>query len=577
MLTVAASAEAGVLMQGFYWDVPSPAAGNSAAPWWWDNLSLKANEIKLAGFTAVWIPPVNKGAAGGYSMGYDPFDDYDMGSKDQLFTFPTRFGNREQLQKSVAMMRANGLDVYVDMVLNHRNGDPGNYSFQYRNAYGANGQGRFQKGTFDFHPNVPQDPNVPNDDSQFGRDIAHINGARPQGYSVSYMFDGLQKSGDWMTKALDIQGYRFDYVKGISTDFLRGYLGYGAMAGKFSVGEYYDGNLGAVSNWVSNGMQNRSSAFDFPLRDELKSMCNSGGFYDMSRLDHAGLAGINPGGAVTWVENHDTDRDSAITQNKMLAYAYILTSEGYPCVFYKDWATDGYNLKDRINNLVWIHEKLAAGGNQQRWKDGDVFAYERTGGARLLVGLSDNGSSERTITVQTGFGANVQLHDFTGNKPDIFTNGSGQVTITIPRNNAGNGYVAYSRLYNGDGTFATPQLAVTQEFAGADDLDIKPADTTQDVTVGRIYVQEGKPITGSLFYTTTSWTPSTRIRVDLLGTTGAVVTGRDYYSNTAQGATFTATASQNGWYTMRMRTYSTPAANPRPQYWLRTTYTAPQK
>src|SRR5689334_3776580 len=67
------AAHAGVLIQGFYWDTPSPGAGNSAAPWWWDNLASKANELRLAGITAVWIPPVFKGASGGYSMGYDPY------------------------------------------------------------------------------------------------------------------------------------------------------------------------------------------------------------------------------------------------------------------------------------------------------------------------------------------------------------------------------------------------------------------------------------------------------------------------------------------------------------------------
>src|SRR5687768_9696767 len=98
-------AEAGVLMQGIYWDVPSPAAGNGAAPWWWDNLAARANEMRLAGITAVWIPSPLKGASGGYSMGYDPYDDYDLGSKNQMYTLPTRFGTREQLQRSVAAMR----------------------------------------------------------------------------------------------------------------------------------------------------------------------------------------------------------------------------------------------------------------------------------------------------------------------------------------------------------------------------------------------------------------------------------------------------------------------------------------
>ena len=69
--------------------------------------------------------------------------------------------------------------------------------------------------------------------------------------------------------------------------------------------------------------------------------------------------------------------------NKVLGYAYILTSEGYPCVYYRDYdmGPDGYKLKPQIDNLIWIHEKLAAGPTQQRWKDFNVFAYERLGGS----------------------------------------------------------------------------------------------------------------------------------------------------------------------------------------------------
>ena len=37
--------------------------------------------------------------------------------------------------------------------------------------------------------------------------------------------------------------------------------------------------------------------------------------------------------AVTFVENHDVVRDDPIVRDKMLAYAFILTHQGYPCVF----------------------------------------------------------------------------------------------------------------------------------------------------------------------------------------------------------------------------------------------------
>jgi alpha-amylase len=47
-------------------------------------------------------------------------------------TVPTRFGSREQLQFCVATLRANDLDLYLDMVAHYRSGDPGNFVFRYR-------------------------------------------------------------------------------------------------------------------------------------------------------------------------------------------------------------------------------------------------------------------------------------------------------------------------------------------------------------------------------------------------------------------------------------------------------------
>ena len=127
-------------------------------------------------------------------------------------------------------------------------------------------------------------------------------------------------------------------MKGVSTEFTVELLQHGALANKFAVGEFADGNIGLIQNW-SGAVQHRSAAFDFPLHFTLKDMCNNPDSFNMSFLDHAGLAGVDPLGAVTFVENHDTDRGGIggpIVRNKMLAYAYILTSEGYPCVFYRD-------------------------------------------------------------------------------------------------------------------------------------------------------------------------------------------------------------------------------------------------
>lgn len=558
VLALLLQASAGVLMQGFYWD-----ASTGGRDSWWTHLAKQANSLRRAGFTAVWIPPVLKGASGGYSNGYDPFDDYDIGSKNQKGTVATRWGSRDELLRAVAVMRANGLDVYVDMVLNHRNGDDGYWNFRYKDAYGNDGRGRFQKGYFDFHPNYhSQCPNVPGEYWGFGRDLCHTN---------PYVAEGLKAAGDWLTKALGVQGYRLDNVKGISYAYLKEYLAYGAMAGKFAVGEYWDTNRDALNWWANTAMGGRAHVFDFALREELKNMCNSSGFYDMRRLDHAGLVGIDPWKAVTFVENHDTDLHDPIYKNKHLAYAYILTSEGYPTVFWKDYYQ--YGMKPIIDNLIWIHEHIAYGTTQERWKDEDVFVYERTGGRRLLVGLNDNEIASKTVTVQTGFAPYTRIHDYTGNAPDRVTDASGRVTITVPAN----GYVAYS-VGGITGTFPIQEQPVTQEFAGAVDLDIPPADNTRFVRVGRICVAARKPIVAELYWDAGNWTDATSIVVELRTARGRLIRRLTVTRSTPQGAQLWFTPfniRDYEYYEFFVRSYNTPPQNPKPSYWLKVTYTAP--
>ena len=571
----------GVLLQAFFRPgdkgVPCPGDGDFGADWWWDHLAMQAHAIRKAGFTAVWLPPVWKGASGIQSIGYDPFDDYDVGAKDQKWTVPTRYGTREQLARCVAMLRANDLDVYVDLVEHHRGGGTGyeGKTFRYADAEGRPGGGRFPKDRSSFTGgDIPREPKI-FEDLSFGSVLAPING-RPH----AYVFGGLLASADWMTRALDIQGFRLDFVKGMSTDFVHPLLNHGAMKGKFAVAEFFDGDLGLVRDWVSdpNGMRDRVSAFDFPLRGLLCEMCNNAGFFDMSRLNHAGLAGIAPQLAVTFVENHDTDTGHGpIFRNKAQAYAYILTSEGYPCVYYKDYSTDRgcYGLKKVIDNLVWIHEKLAGGPTQPRWQEHDVFAYERLGGHHLLVGLNNNGQASRTITVDTGFGVNAILHDYTGHGCDVRVDDRGRVTITIPRNDGGLGYVCYSRA-GIVGDFAVQGHSVTQDYEGAHDLDIKPADSTQFVQVCRVWVAQGKPIRASLLYDTSSWTDATNMVLELTDPTGTRIKTRTYTLK-AQGESLDATAVTTGWYTFRIRLVNPPAANPKVCYKLTVTYQAPQE
>ena len=141
---------------------------------------------------------------------------------------------------------------------------------------------------------MPRDPALggpPSDDFPFGRELAPINAKPPH-----YVFDNLIAAADWLTRALDVQGYRIDDVKGLCAEFLLPFLNSKSMNGKFAVGEFFDGNRVLVNGWIfnPNGMKGRPSVFDFPTKFVLNAMCNSPGGFNMADLDHVGLTGILP-------------------------------------------------------------------------------------------------------------------------------------------------------------------------------------------------------------------------------------------------------------------------------------------
>jgi alpha-amylase len=296
----------------------------------------------------------------------------------------------------------------------------------------------------------------------------------------------------------------------------------------------------------------------------------------MAMLDHAGLAGSNPFQAVTFVENHDTDRNEPITQNKMLAYAYVLTSEGYPCVFYRDYSTDQfcYGLKSHIDKLLFIHEHIADGATLQRFKDFDVFAYERLGGSHLLVGLNNTPDAARTITVFTGFGTNAELHDYVGHGPNLRTDDAGRATITIPPNTDGGGYVCYSRAGLAPAT-RSQKHRVTRLFEGAQDLDIKPATPGTAVQIARVFCEMGTPIRGALSFDDKNFSASTRLSLELFDTAGSKLAGKAFGKGD-QGQSVEAEASATGFYAFTISASETSETNRKPHYQLNVSYQPPE-
>ncbi len=89
----------------------------------WIRLKDDAGHLKELGITSVWIPPVFK-ATSPFDSGYGTYDLYDLGEFDQKGSVRTKYGSKEELQEAIRVLHDHGINVYVDVVLNHKaNGD----------------------------------------------------------------------------------------------------------------------------------------------------------------------------------------------------------------------------------------------------------------------------------------------------------------------------------------------------------------------------------------------------------------------------------------------------------------------
>ena len=85
-------------------------------------MEARATELAERGFTSIWIPPSYKGNSGGLDVGYAVYDMYDLGEFDQKGSIRTKCGTVDELKASTKKLRDCGIQVHLDVVLNHRIG-----------------------------------------------------------------------------------------------------------------------------------------------------------------------------------------------------------------------------------------------------------------------------------------------------------------------------------------------------------------------------------------------------------------------------------------------------------------------
>lgn len=493
-------------------------------PCWYDRHAKRSSHYSRAKFTHVLGPPMCKTQSGNKitGTGYGLFDHHDIGSKDQMFSVETRFGNREQLERFVAIGHANGLRALGDMVL-HQMAGGRNGVYQYKGARtaqypnGVPNVGRFPKHPGCFRggvdgktipPFVAQDPMPsPFDDIPFGDEIAPINSDPP-----GYMINGIKRWADWLVRSVDYDGFRMDATKALNTDFLRDLLDDENLIDLFVFGEYFDGNPDVLQWYVNQLMHRRMSTLDFTFHWSCKDVLDYG--HTMHRwLPQNAYGDRDPFKAVLFVDSPDTDLSPGqqVIFNKRLAYArMLLIAEGLPMVYHRDYSTDSgcYGLQPYIDNMVWCHEHLVGGQSAVRHIDNDVIAIERLGHQvnkpGCLTAISLDPFNHRKIWCQSTFGANAHLHNYVGTAPDVWTDRNGWAEITIPPNEwgRGNSYVCYAPV----GVENKPQLDVRRteqtfygeiDENGQPDLDIAPAYNGSQ-RVGRRWIAKGTNLGASL-------------------------------------------------------------------------------
>ncbi|HTF99552.1 MAG TPA: alpha-amylase domain-containing protein [Nitrospirota bacterium] len=395
----------GVIMQAFYWDCPKAENKENQ---WWPVVEQSIPALRVAGFTALWLPPASKGAnLNGPSMGYDPYDYYDLGDIDQKGSVKTWFGSRGDLDRLIKEAHASGMDVYADVVFNHNSGADAQETNPLDNSNRwtkfTPKSGKFPRDYTCFHPS----PYEQWDNGVFGDmpDLCHRN---------PYVYSQLIEYARWLLEEVGFDGFRYDCVKGYGGWMARAIqelraLKNGKPMKPFGVGECWDSER-VIDDWLdeTNAWSDSPvAAFDFPLRDRLKSLCDTHD-YDLRGLMQPGaLFRDRPADAVTFVENHDIVRDNPIVNDKMLAYAFILTHEGYPCVFWQDYFTWGLGqpgLKSGIAALVQVHEEYAAGATTILYCDRDLYIMQRDGWAGrhgLILVINNRGDCWNGTWVQS--------------------------------------------------------------------------------------------------------------------------------------------------------------------------------
>jgi alpha-amylase len=412
----------GTILQYFHWYYPTDGS-------LWKKLKAEAGRLADMGFTAVWLPPACKGTNGTYSVGYDIYDLWDLGEFNQKNAVRTKYGTKQEYLGAIEAANAAGLQVYVDIVLNHKAGgdkcevvkvrkvdaedrtkfisEPFDIEAYTKFTFPGR-KGKYSEFVWDYrcftgvdYDNKTKETAIYTILNDFGDTWEEVIDDEKGNYDY-LMYDDiefrnkavreeLKRWGEWYHQLTGFGGVRLDAVKHMSPAFVNEWVDHmRKVAGKdfFIVGEYWaPGNLPLLLKYI-DATEGRMSLFDASLHHNIQAASKQGKDFDLTTIFNDSLVAVKPELAVTVVANHDTQPLQALEAPvdpwfKPLAYALLLLREsGYPCVFYTDLYSAKYTDKGQdgkdydiympaVENIEKLMQarKLFAYGTQRDYLD----------------------------------------------------------------------------------------------------------------------------------------------------------------------------------------------------------------
>ncbi|TKC10869.1 alpha-amylase [Pedobacter polaris] len=384
------------LIQYFHWYYNEPDN-------LWTKAKKEAKNLASMGITGVWLPPACKGSNGGYSIGYDIYDLFDLGEFDQKNSIPTKYGSKEQYIAAINEFHKNGINVLADTIFNHKAGGDEvekikvrKVNEEDRNEFISEDMeieawtkftfpgraGKYSEFIWDYkcfsgvdYAEDIKETAIYAIQNEYGEGWEEVPSKELGNYDYLMFNDidfrnlavreELKRWGKWYFDNCNLDGFRLDAVKHIPAEFLVEWIDWmkkECQRELFFVAENW--NIESVEELekyieITGG---KTQLFDSLLHHNFYLASKAGKEYDLNCIFENTLAHRNPLLAVTFVDNHDSQPMQALESFieywfRPLAYAMILLREaGIPCVFYTDVYGAAYEDNGQKVELVHLAE-----------------------------------------------------------------------------------------------------------------------------------------------------------------------------------------------------------------------------